>query len=123
MLPHGLYYGRLDLVAALSVAGAHRSGHSTSTTCARSGYAMPVQFAEIALRRELAETREDALRLVSRRVAGPRRRRHHGGLRRRGRRLGGPGALVARADLWQLTCKTRENPIPRYAQLDVARLA
>ena len=30
---------------------------------------MPVQFAEIALRRELAETREDALRLVSRRVA------------------------------------------------------
>ena len=30
---------------------------------------MPVQFAEIALRRELAETREDALRLVSRHVA------------------------------------------------------
>ena len=129
VLPHGLYYGRLDPVTALSVAGAHRSGQlDLDHLRGRSGYAMPVQFAEIALRRELAETREGALRLTSRRVA-------------RGGDGGGGGdvttvvfevagaAWQARvraapgADLWQLTCKaTRENPIPSYQVLDVARV-
>ena len=41
----------------------------------RSGYAMPVQAAEIALRRELGETRDDALRLTRRRRDGRRPRR------------------------------------------------
>src|SRR4029453_16448102 len=69
VLPHGLYYGRLEPVTALAAAGAHRSGElGPAPRRGRSGYAMPVQFAEIALRRELAETREGALRLVSRRV-------------------------------------------------------
>ena len=59
---------------------------------------MPVQFAEIALRRELAETREGraAAGRPSLRVAGTPTATSPGGLRRRGRRLGGPGALVAR---------------------------
>jgi hypothetical protein len=87
---------------------------------------MPVQFAEIALRRELAETREGALRLVSRRVS----RDPEGGdvttvvfdvagaaWEVRVRSAPGP-------DLWQLTCKaTRDNPIPRYEALHVTRLA
>ena len=43
---------------------ATRPASSTSTTCAAGpGYPMPVQAAEIALRRELGETRNDALRL------------------------------------------------------------
>lgn len=126
VLPHGLYYGRLDPVAALSVAGAHRSGQvDLDHLRGRSGYAMPVQFAEIALRRELAETREDALRLVSRHVA----RDPDGDVTTAVFDVAGAAWEVRvrsspGADLWQLTCKaTRENPIPRYAQLDVARLA
>ena len=126
VLPHGLYYGRLDPVNALAAAGAHRSGElDLDHLRGRSGYAMPVQFAEIALRRELAETREGALRLVSRRVvpdpagdvttvvfdvAGA-------AWEVRVRSAPGP-------DLWQLTCKaTRENPIPRYEALHITRLA
>jgi hypothetical protein len=127
VLPHGLYYGRLDPVTALSVAGAHDSGQlDLDHLRGRSGYAMSVQFAEIALRRELAETREGALRLVTRQVA----RDPDGsvlttvvfdvaGAAWEVRVRSAPGA-----DLWQLTCKaSREDPIPRYEVVGVARVA
>ena len=72
MLPHGLYYGRLDPVTALAVAGHHAAGNlDLDHLRGRSGLPMPVQAAEIALRRELGETRADALRLVDRRTDGP----------------------------------------------------
>ena len=71
VLPHGLYYGRLDQVAALTVAGAHLAGQvDLDHLRGRSGWAMPVQHAEVALRRELGETRLDAVRLVRTRVDG-----------------------------------------------------
>jgi hypothetical protein len=57
VLPHGLYYGRLDPEAALSVAAAHRAGSlDLDRLRGRSSHPMPVQAAEIALRRELGLT-------------------------------------------------------------------
>ena len=111
-----------------NVAGTHRSGQlDLDHLRGRSGYAMPVQFAEIALRRELAETREGALRLQSRRVT----RGADGdvtmvvfdvaGAAWEVRVRSAPGA-----DLWQLTCKaTRENPVSHKAHVlvDAAALA
>jgi hypothetical protein len=67
VLPHGLYYGRIDATSALTVAGAHLAGHVVLDHLrGRSGWAMPVQAAEVALRRQLGETRLDAVRLVRR---------------------------------------------------------
>ncbi|MBM9459140.1 sucrase ferredoxin [Nocardioides sp. zg-536] len=69
-LPHGLYYGRVDPASALRVARAHLSGHlELDLLRGRSSYPMPVQAAEVALRRKLGETRTQMLRLVSRRRA------------------------------------------------------
>jgi len=69
VLPHGLYYGRLDPVSAVALAGTTLTGHlDLDRLRGRSGHPMPVQAAEIALRRELGETRDRALVLVGRRV-------------------------------------------------------
>ena len=88
VLPHGLYYGRLDAPSALAVAGSHEAGElDLDRLRGRSGYAMPVQAAEIALRRELGETRNDALRLTGRKRSGDETTR---GVRRGGRGVGGP---------------------------------
>lgn len=71
VLPHGLYYGRLDPQSALTVAGGMVTGQlELDHLRGRSGHAMPVQAAEVALRMDLAETRDDAVRLVSRQVTG-----------------------------------------------------
>ena len=65
VLPHGLYYGRLDTAAALAVAGTHLSGGlDLEHLRGRSGFKMSVQAAEIGLRRQLAETALDTVRLV-----------------------------------------------------------
>ncbi len=65
VLPHGLYYGRLDAAAALAVAGTHLSGGlDLEHLRGRSGFKMSVQAAEIGLRRQLAETALDTVRLV-----------------------------------------------------------
>jgi hypothetical protein len=70
VLPHGLYYGRMDAVTAVAVAGAHRAGElDLAHLRGRSGLSTAVQYAEIALRRDLAETRIDSVRFVSRHVA------------------------------------------------------
>jgi hypothetical protein len=120
VLPHGLYYGRLDRPSALAVAGAHLSGHlDLDRLRGRSGHPMPVQAAEIALRRELAESRDDALRLVSRSVDAD--------LTEAVFDVAGAQYAVrvrsaAGADLQQLTCRaSRENPIPRHEVLGIAR--
>lgn len=66
VLPHGLYYGRLDRVSALTVAGAQHAGQlELDHLRGRSGLAMPVQAAEVALRRQLGETRDGALVFTS----------------------------------------------------------
>lgn len=65
VLPHGLYYGRLDAAAALGVAGSHLAGGlDLDHLRGRSGFKMSVQAAEIGLRRQLEETALDAVRLV-----------------------------------------------------------
>ncbi len=62
VLPHGLYYGRLDPASAIAVAGSALTGHlDLDHFRGRSSHAMPVQAAEIALRRRLQETRDAAL--------------------------------------------------------------
>lgn len=53
VLPHGLYYGRLDPDSALAVARAHLAGEvELDHLRGSSHHPMPVQAAEIALRRE-----------------------------------------------------------------------
>jgi len=113
VLPHGLYYGRVDPAAGIAVAGSHLSGHlDLDHLRGRSGWAMPVQAAEIALRRQLGETALDAVRLVDRRVDGADTRVV---LEVAGRRWSvevrtgtGPGAA-------RLTCRAvRDNALPRH---------
>lgn len=125
VLPHGLYYGRLEPPSALAVAGAHLAGQlDLDHLRGRSGLAMPVQYAELALRRELAETRIDALTLTARSlvegsasdgvteavfdVAGA-------AYAVRVRTTRGP-------EQRRLTCRAgRDNPVPRHELLGVVR--
>ena len=63
VLPHGLYYGGLDPASAVAVTGGHLAGEvDLDHLRGRSGLTMPVQAAEVALRRRLGETRQDAVR-------------------------------------------------------------
>ena len=67
VLPEGLYYGRLDPGTVSVIADEHLAGRlSLDHLRGRSGLATPAQFAEIALRRDLGEPRNDGLRLLSR---------------------------------------------------------
>nr|WP_246416394.1 sucrase ferredoxin [Nocardioides luti] len=119
VLPHGLYYGRLDPVAALTAAGAHLGGQlDLDHLRGRSGHPMPVQAAELALRRELAETRVDALRLV--------RRSADDGVTEAVFDVAGAAyAVRVRSTMRgseQLTCRaTRENPAVHHEVLGVRR--
>ena len=70
VLPEGLYYGRMEPGTASQVASLHEQGRvDIERLRGRSSYPMPVQYAEIALRRHLEEDRLDALRLVRRKGA------------------------------------------------------
>ncbi|MGZ4476558.1 MAG: sucrase ferredoxin [Nocardioides sp.] len=69
--PDGLYYGRLTPESAVAIARARLAGeveldHLRGRTC----YPMPVQAAEIALRRRLELSTPGGLRLVSRSQSG-----------------------------------------------------
>lgn len=67
VLPEGLYYGRMEPGTAGQVAALHEQGRvDIERLRGRSSYPMPVQYAEIALRRHLEEDRLDALCLVRR---------------------------------------------------------
>ncbi len=67
VLPEGLYYGRMDPGSASQVAALHEQGRvDLERLRGRSSYPMPVQYAEIALRRHLEEDRLDAIRLTRR---------------------------------------------------------
>ncbi|WP_067433273.1 sucrase ferredoxin [Nocardioides jensenii] len=120
VLPDGLYYGRVEPVSALAMVDGHATGQlDLDHLRGRSSYAMPVQFAEIALRRQLAETRDDALRLVSQRVDDDVTEAVFtvGGARWAVRVRTSPGD-----EQLQLTCRAaRDNPIPRHELLAIAR--
>jgi len=67
VLPEGLYYGRLDPTSVTEVAERHEAGRlHLDHLRGRSTYPMIVQYAEVALRRQLGEDRLDAVRLVER---------------------------------------------------------
>ena len=70
VLPHGLYYGRLDAGSALEVAEAqHRGELRLDRFRGRSCLGMGAQAGEVALRRQLTETGIDAVHPRSVRVA------------------------------------------------------
>lgn len=121
VLPEGLYFGRLDPDAAVRVADAHAQGRlDLDHLRGRSSYAMPVQFAEIALRRKLDETTSTALRLVSRRRDGHRTEATF--------EVGGTRWLVQvettqGAEHLQLTCRaTRDDPVPAHEVVSISEL-
>ncbi len=122
VLPHGLYYGRLDPRAAIAVTGAHLSGElDLDHLRGRSSYPMPVQAAELHLRRQVGATRIDDVELV--------RRAHDGDLTVATFRVaGGTYAVHVRtlldpAGATRLTCKAhRDNPVPQHDLLSVERI-
>ena len=120
VLPHGLYYGRLDPPSALALAGAHLSGDlDLERLRGRSGHPMPVQFAEIALRRQLGETGLHALRLVARRTDDDLTKAVFdvAGVEYAVRVRSATGG-----DLHRLTCRSaRDNPIAAHALLGITR--
>ncbi len=66
VLPHGLYYGRLDAVLSLAMADRHLAGELDLDHLRGPSYSpMPVQYAEVALRRELEEPRLGQVRPTS----------------------------------------------------------
>lgn len=65
VLPHGLYYGRLEPVDAAGFAAAHLGGRlDVAHLRGRSSHPFSVQAAEVYLRRHLGEDRIDPLPLV-----------------------------------------------------------
>jgi len=121
VLPQGLYYGRLDADSSVEVAEAHAAGElDLDHLRGRSSYAMPVQFAELTLRRHLGETREDAVRLVSRQRAGE---LTDATFTASGAQWSVRVRTLPGADLLQLTCRaTRDNPVPAHELVSISRL-
>ncbi|WP_167880421.1 sucrase ferredoxin [Nocardioides guangzhouensis] len=120
VLPHGLYYGGLDPASAVAVTGGHLSGQvDLDHLRGRSGLAMPVQAAEVALRRRLEETREDAVRF--------RRQERDGATTRAWFEVGAATyAVEVRTthddEPQRLTCGVdRPSRIPRHDVVDVHR--
>jgi len=121
VLPHGLYYGRLDPVSAITVAGAHLSGElDLDHLRGRSSQPMAVQAAEVLLRRDLGATREDAVVLTGRVVDADRTTATF-------TVAGAAYDVVVRtirdpATATRLTCKAgRDNPVPAHELVSVSR--
>ncbi len=121
VLPHGLYYGRLDPVSAISVAGSHLAGElDLDHLRGRASQPMPVQAAELQLRRELGATREDDVVLVERSRDGDLTTATFAV-------AGGTYDVVVRtvndpATATRLTCKAhRDNPVPAHELVSVTR--
>ncbi len=121
VLPEGLYYGRLDAESSVAVAGGHVAGRlDLDRLRGRSSYAMPVQFAELALRRHLGETHEGAVRLVSRQRSNE---LTDATFTAADARWDLQVRTVAGADLLQLTCKaTRDNPVPQHELISMTQV-
>lgn len=121
VLPHGLYYGRLDPTSALAAVDAHRRGElDLDRLRGRSSYAMPVQAAEIAVRREAGLSGLADVRLTGVSVEG--------GLTRATFEAGANGYAVrvrtTRPDdaAARLTCKAAHaEPPTRHEVIDVSR--
>ena len=117
VLPHGLYYGHLDAVTGLAVAGTHLAGGlDLDHLRGRSGLNMRIQAAEIGLRRRLEETRNDAVRFLDATRADDltTARFDVAGTTYAVRVRTRPG------DRQRLTCQAdRDNPVPIHEVIDV----
>lgn len=121
VLPHGLYYGRLDPASAIAVAGSHLSGElDLDHLRGSAAQPMAVQAAEIHLRRELGATRIEDVVLRERVLDGDFTSASFSV-------AGGTYAVVVRTihdarTASRLTCKaTRDNPIPGHEIVKVVR--
>jgi hypothetical protein len=113
VLPHGLYFGRLEAASARGVARLLAAGEiDLDHLRGRSGLATPLQAAEAALRRYVDERRLTAVRFVSREV----REAHTNAVFDvEGRRYAVTVATTRGPDVAQLTCGAlRENPAVRH---------
>ena len=122
VLPEGLYYGRLDPVAARGVADAHLAGRlDLDHLRGRSSYPMAAQAAEIRLRRDLGALGVADLELLGTRRDGD-------VLVSRWRAAEASYAVAVRtvtdrAATARLTCKAhRDNPVPRHEVLEVSEI-
>ena len=121
VLPEGLYYGRLDPQRAIGVAGAHLAGElDLDHLRGRSSHPMPVQAAELHLRRRIGATRIVDVELTRRTVDGD--------VTEATFAVTGATYVVRVRTLLdptsstRLTCKAhRDNPIPRHELLGVER--
>lgn len=121
VLPHGLYYGRLDPVSAIAVAGSHLAGElDLAHLRGRASHPMPVQAAEVFLRRELGVTRERDVTLLERGTDGEHTTVTFA--------VGGATVEVRvrttrdPATATRLTCKAhRDNPVPAHTLVSVTR--
>lgn len=119
VLPHGLYYGRLDADSAIEVAAAQLAGGvSLDHLRGRSGLGTSTQYAEIALRRHLGETTLAGVRFVSRATGDD------GVVTSVFAARGGSHAVRVRttrsAETQRLTCSaTRENPMVQHELLGI----
>lgn len=122
VLPHGFYYGRVDAGSSVDLANGHVAGNlDLDLLRGRSSYPMPVQFAELSLRRHLDERAHDAVRLVS-------SRRTDGVTRATFEVDGSSWTVQVRTapspDLQQLTCRAkRDNPVQHHDLLDIAQIS
>jgi hypothetical protein len=116
VLPDGLYYGRVTPGSVGALVGRHEDGRlDLDLLRGRTTVPMPVQYAEIALRRHLGEDRLDAVRLTGR--DGDTCEFTHGGERWR--------VTVARtlAEQASLTCSAvKQGRVPLFEAVAVERV-
>jgi hypothetical protein len=121
VLPHGLYFGRLEADTARGVARLLAAGElDLDHLRGRSGLATPLQAAEAALRRYVDERRLSAVRFVSREVSGD---RTDAVFDVAGRRYAVAVTSTRGTDLQQLTCSAlRENPVMHHEVHEIRAL-
>ncbi len=121
VLPHGLYFGRLQPDTARGVARLLAAGElDLDHLRGRSGLGTALQAAEAALRRYTDERRLDAVRFVSREAADG---RTDALFDVAGRSYAVAVTSTRSADLEQLTCKAlRENPVMHHEVHEIRAL-
>jgi hypothetical protein len=118
VLPHGLYYGRLDPECAAKMAVYHHEGRlDLEHLRGRSGYAWPAQAAEIFLLRDLGLDAISALRLVGTSADGD---VHTTRFQAVDGRLWEVAVRQGKAAPERLTCSaSRDNPIPTHTLVSI----
>ena len=121
VLPHGLYFGRLEPDTARGVARLLAAGElDLDHLRGRSGLATPLQAAEAALRRYVDERSLSAVRFISREV---RNGRTDAVFDVAGRRYAVTVTTTLGEELQKLTCRAlRENPVVHHEVSEIRAL-